>query len=133
MKTKIFVGLLFLSAIVIINSCENKQAAVAPVITSSLCDTVNMSYSSTGDSMRAIINVQCGANNTSCHSYGSASTYDYTSYSGIYGNYQNGLLYQSLFGNGSQVPQMPLTQQPGWDPSCMLPKFKAWMDQGCPQ
>jgi hypothetical protein len=83
--------------------------------------------------MQAIINVQCGVNNTSCHSSGSVSRYDYTTYSGIYANYQSGLLFQALFGNGSQVPQMPLTPQTGWDPSCMLPKFQAWMNRRAPQ
>jgi len=130
MKTKIFVGLLLLSSIVIINSCENKQAAIAPVIVSNSCDTTNMSYNTTGDSMRAIINVQCGAYNNSCHSSGSISGYDYSTYSGVYSNYQRGLLEGALFGN---LPRMPLTAQSGWDPSCMLPKFKAWMDAGCPQ
>ncbi len=130
MKTKIFVGLLFLSAIVIINSCENKQAAVAPVSFSSSCDTVNLTFSSDSNTMQAIINVQCGVSNNSCHSPSGASGYDYSTYAGIYANYQNGLLYGSLFGN---LPRMPLTQQAGWDPSCMLPKFQAWMNRGCPQ
>ncbi len=130
MKTKFFVGLLFFSAIVVINSCENKQAAVAPVMVSNSCDTTNLTYSSGSNTMQAIINVQCGATMRSCHGSGSISGYDYSTYAGIYSNYQNGLLYGALFGN---LPRMPLTAQSGWDPSCMLPKFKAWMDAGCPQ
>jgi hypothetical protein len=79
--------------------------------------------------MQAIINVQCGTANTSCHGPGSASGYDYSTYAGIDANYKYGLLYSALFGS---LKNMPLTPQSGWDPSCMLPKFKAWMNQGCP-
>ncbi|HTB31653.1 MAG TPA: hypothetical protein VK808_06485 [Bacteroidia bacterium] len=133
MKTKFIVGILLLSAVIVINSCENKQGA-APVMAAVCNDTNKLTYSSDSNSMQAIINVQCGTSNTSCHSTNSYSGYDYTTYAGIYANYQSGLLYQALFGNGSQVPVMPLTPQAGWttDP-CLLAKFKAWIDQGCPQ
>src|ERR1700721_2438635 len=100
MKTKIFAGLILLSAVIIVNSCENKQA-VAPLVAGP-CDTNKVSYSSDSNSMVAIIALQCGVNNSSCHPAGGGSSgYDYSSYSGIYANYQNGLLYQALFGKGS--------------------------------
>jgi len=131
MKTKIIVGFLILSSVIIINSCENKEGALPPVkLSISSCDTAKLTYSSDSNTMQAIINVQCGVNNSSCHSYGGASGYDYSTYQGIYANYQNGLLYQGLFGN---LPRMPLTPQPGWDPNCMLPKFQVWINRGCPQ
>jgi len=130
MKIRFVIGLIVLVAVVFINACEDKR--VTPVTVSN-CDTTNLTYSSDSNTMEAIINVQCGVNNSSCHpAGGGASTYDYSSYAGVYGNYKNGLLYMALFGGGTSVPQMPLTSQPGWDPSCMLPKFKAWMDRGCP-
>ena len=130
MKTK-FLAVIMLSAMVfVINSCENKQ--VAPPVTgiASGCDTTSLTYSSGSNTMHAIINVQCGVSSNSCHSPGGASGFDYSTYQGIYANYQNGTLYGSLFGN---LPRMPLSPQLGWDPACMLPKFKAWMNQGCPQ
>jgi hypothetical protein len=95
-------------------------------------DTTHLTYSSGTNTMQGIINIQCGTANASCHSPGSISTYDYSTYAGIDANYQNGLLYMALFGNGASVPQMPLTPQTGWD-QCTLNKFKAWIDQGCPQ
>jgi hypothetical protein len=131
MKNKLIVGSILLAAVIVINSCENKQA-VAPLNNNlpGSCDTAKLTFSSDSNSMQAIINVQCGAANTQCHSSNSISGYDYTSYYGIYSNYQNGLLYGALFGN---LPPMPKVAQPGWDPTCMLPKFKAWMNRGCPQ
>jgi hypothetical protein len=133
MKAKLVVGFIFLWVVIIINSCENKQG-VPPVEVILCSDTNKLTYSSDTNSMQAIINVQCGVNNNSCHSPYGASGYDYSTYAGIYANYQNGLLYQALFGGGAQVPQMPLTAQAGWtsDP-CLKAKFKAWIDQGCPQ
>ena len=132
MKTKLIIGSLLLLAVIIINSCENKEAALPSVAAnlSSSCDTTNLTYSSGSNTMQAIINVQCGAGNTSCHAPHGASGYDYSTYAGIDANYSNGLLYSALFGS---LKNMPLTPQPGWDPSCMMPKFKAWMDSGCPQ
>lgn len=133
MKTKIFAGLILLGAIIIANSCENKQGVVPLIVSvSSNCDTARLTYSSDSNTMQAIINAQCGSTNVNCHSYGSASGYDYSTYSGIYANYQNGLLYQALFGNGSQVPVMPKVPQTGWD-QCTLDKFKAWINRGCPE
>jgi len=133
MKTKLIVGSILLLAVVIINSCENK-VAYPPIIAVSLpanCDTAKLTYSSDSNSMmQGIINLQCGTSNTSCHSPGSISTYDLSTYSGIYAQYQNGNLYAALFGNSARMPQIP---QSGWDPACMYPKFKAWMNRGCPQ
>jgi len=129
MKIRLIFGTIILSAVLLINACENRQALPSTAISAS-CDTTNLTYSSGSNTMQAIINVQCGASNTSCHSPGSASGFDYSTYAGVYSNFQNGDLYGSLFG---RLPRMPLTPQAGWDPSCMLPKFKAWMDLGCPQ
>jgi hypothetical protein len=128
MKIKFIFGAIILATVLIINACENKEVTEATPVSN--CDTSKLTYSSDSNSMQAIINVQCGANNTSCHSANSSSGYNYTTYSGIYANYTNGLLYGALFGS---LPRMPLTAQPGWDPSCMLPKFKAWINRGCPQ
>jgi hypothetical protein len=130
MKTKLVAGCIFLLAGIIINSCEDKQGAVPVNVSVSNCDTVKLTYTSDSNTMEAIINVQCQTNNTQCHSSGSISGYDYSTYYGIYANYQSGLLYASLFGNGS-VPAMPKVQQPGWD-ACVIAKFKAWINQGCP-
>ena len=130
MKIKFIAGITILLSVLIINACEDK--AVTPVLNTTLtnCDTTRLTYSSDSNTMVAIINVQCGASNSSCHAPHGASGYDYSTYAGIYFNYSNGLLNGALFGN---LPRMPLTAQPGWDPSCMLPKFKAWMNRGCPQ
>jgi hypothetical protein len=130
MKTKFIVGIIVLLSVILINACENKQA-VAPltVAVPNSCDTTNLTYSSGTNTMQAIINVQCGTSNTQCHSPGSISGYDYSTYAGIYSNYQHGLLYGSLFGS---LPRMPKIQQAGWD-QCTIDKFRAWMDQGCPQ
>lgn len=130
MKIKFLFGVLILSLVIIINSCEDKQGATPSTSVPNSCDTTSLTYSSGANTMQAIINVQCATNNTSCHSPNSVSRYDYSTYAGIYSNYQNGMLYGALFGN---LPHMPLTPQPGWDPSCMLPKFKAWINAGCPQ
>jgi len=131
MKIRFVASIVVLLTVILINACEDKKGAAPISVNVSNCDTLDLTYSSdSSHSMQAIINVQCGVNNMSCHSYGSASGYDYSTYAGIYANYQNGLLYQGLFGSS---PRMPLTPQNGWDPSCMLPKFKAWMDRGCPQ
>jgi len=130
MKIRFIVSSIILLTVIVINSCEDKQGAVPATVVLSNCDTTKLTYSSDSNTMQTIINVQCGVNNQSCHSYGGASGYDYSTYAGIYANYQNGLLAGALFGN---LPRMPLTPQAGWDPSCMLPKFKAWMDRGCPQ
>ncbi len=131
MKTKFLVGISLLFAVIIINSCENKQV-VAPinVAVSSTCDTTNLTYNSGPNRMDTIINVQCGASLKSCHSPTSISGYDYTSYSVIYSNYQKGWLYSTIF-QGTPSP-MPKIQQQGWD-DCTKAKFKAWIDAGCPQ
>jgi hypothetical protein len=135
MKTKFIVGTVLLSAVIIINSCENKQSAL-PVLPCTV-DTTKLAYASDSNTMQPIINEQCGVNNNnpSCHGpYGTASNdgYNFTTYSGIFAQYQNGNLSAALFGDGSKVPQMPLIPQPGWS-ACVLAKFKAWTDQGCPQ
>jgi hypothetical protein len=127
MKAKIVTGLFLLTLVVLINSCENKTTPLpATFACSQASDTIGLTYTNT---MQAIINVQCGVSNPSCHAHHGASGYDYTTYAGIDANYLNGLLYQGLFGNS---PRMPLTPQVGWD-ACTLAKFKAWMDAGCPQ
>jgi hypothetical protein len=131
MKTKFIVGVSLLLAAIFINACENKQGAVPlTVVIPNSCDTTNLTYSSGPNKMDSIINVQCGTNNHSCHSPGSISGYDYTSYATIYSNYQKGWLYSSIF-LGTPT-QMPKVQQPGWD-QCTKDKFKAWIDLGCPQ
>jgi hypothetical protein len=122
MRIKFIIGAIVLITVIIINACENKQAVVPAVVIASSCDTSNLTYNSGSNTMVAIINVQCGVGNTNCHAPGG--------YSGIYSNYQNGDLNGALFGS---LPHMPLQNQPGWDPSCMLPKFQAWMKRGCPQ
>lgn len=129
MKIRFIAGIIILLVIIISNSCEDKKASVLPPACSA--DTVTITYNSGSNTMVNIINTQCGVNNASCHSPNSASGYDYSTYSGIYANYKNGFLAGALFGN---LPRMPLTPQPGWSDSgsCMLEKFKAWMDQGCP-
>lgn len=129
MKTRFTLSSIVLLAVIVIYSCEDKK--VTPVAAACHADTVTITYNSGSNTMVAIINTQCGTTNTSCHSPNSASGYDYSGYSGIDANYNNGSLYQGLFGN---LPRMPLIPQPGWSDSgsCMLEKFKAWMDQGCP-
>jgi len=134
MKNKLIAGTILLLAVVIINSCEDKEGA-APAIAVNVpsgCDTAKLTYSSDSNTMQTIINVQCATNNTGCHSSGSISGYDFTSYTGIDAVYKDGLLYQALFGNGSSEPQMPQIQQAGWD-QCILDKFKAWIARGCPK
>jgi len=129
MKIRFIVSAIVLLAIILIYSCEDKK--VTPVAPACRADTLIITYNSGSNTMVAIINTQCGVNNASCHSPGGASGYDYSTYGGIYANYQNGLLAGGLFGN---LPHMPLVPQSGWSDSgsCMLLKFKAWMDQGCP-
>ncbi len=133
MKTKVLVGLSILFAVIIINSCENKQATppVTPVVISNSCDTTNLTYSSGTNTMKAIIDVQCGSGLTSCHSPGSISGYDYTRFPTIYANYQNGWLYSTIFQGTPNA--MPKVAQPGWGDPCILAKFKAWINRGCPQ
>lgn len=130
MKTRFILSTIVLLAVIITYSCENKKVTVAAPACSA--DTVKVTYNSGSNNMMAIINTQCGVSNNSCHSPGGASGYDYSTYSGVYANYQNGLLYSGLFGS---LHNMPLTPQPGWSDSgsCMLEKFKAWIDVGCPQ
>lgn len=129
MKIRFIASATILLAIIFIYSCEDKK--VTPAAPSCTTDTATITYNSGSNTMVAIINTQCGVNNNSCHSPGGASVYDYSTYSGIDANYKNGLLYSGLFGS---LHNMPLTPQPGWSDSgsCMLDKFKAWMDQGCP-
>jgi hypothetical protein len=129
MKLRLIISVIILLAVVLINSCEDKKATVS--IPTCTVDTAMITYSSGSNTMVKIINTQCGVNNASCHAPGGVSGYDYSTYAGIYANYQNGLLYSGLFGS---LHNMPLTPQSGWSDSgsCMLDKFKAWMDQGCP-
>src|ERR1700722_1142529 len=99
MKIKFIVGFIILSAVIIINSWKNRQA-VAPakaIAISSGCDTTKLTYSSESNTMQAIINVQCGVGNGSCHAPGGASGYDFSKYALIYSTYQNGALYSVLF------------------------------------
>ena len=130
MKIRLIAGFIIIVSIILSNSCEDKRSAVLPPACS--VDTNKVSYSSGSNTMVAIINIQCGANNNSCHSPTGASGYDYSTYAGIYANYQNGLLYSGLFGS---LHNMPLSPQPGWSDSgsCMLDKFKAWINLGCPE
>ncbi len=131
MKTKLVVGSILLLAVILINSCEDKQ--VAPVAAACTTDTMKVTYSSGSNTMVQIINTQCGVNNSACHAPKGASGYDYSTYAGISANAKNGLLYAALF--GGNVPQMPLTPQAGWSDSsaCMREKFKAWISQGYPE
>lgn len=132
MKTKLIVGLGILFAVVLINACENKRApAPLTIEIPNSCDTTNLTYSSGSNTMQAIINVQCGATLTSCHSPGSISGYDYTRYATIYANYQKGWLYSTIFQGTPNA--MPKIAQPGWGDPCMMAKFRAWIRQGCPQ
>ncbi len=130
MKNSLIATCFLIIIVLLINSCEDKQGAV-PLVVVPCGDTNKLTYSSDSNTMQAIINVQCGTDNSSCHSSGAGSGRDYSTYSGIYAVYQDGSLYQALFGTGS-VPQMPKVQQPGWD-QCVLNKFRAWIDLGCPQ
>lgn len=130
MKTRFIFSIVTLLAVFFVYSCENKK--VTPVAPACTADTVKITYNSGSNTMVAIINTQCGVNNNSCHAPGGASGYDYSGYDGIYRNYENGLLYNGLFGS---LHNMPLVPQPGWSDSgaCMLEKFKAWINQGCPK
>ncbi len=130
MKAKMVIGFAILLLIVLINSCENKTT---PLPTGTGCpdnsDTANLTYSSGTNTMKAIVDVQCQTNNSSCHSPGGASRFDYSTYAILDSNYKNGSLYQGLFGNQTRMPLVP---QPGWD-QCTLSKFGAWIKRGCPQ
>jgi hypothetical protein len=133
MRVKIFFCLTLIFFILLVNSCEDK-AAMPTVSFPSNCDTTNLTYSSGSNTMKAIIDLQCATNNTSCHSPSGASRSDYSFYSAaLLANCQNGSLIGSLFhGNPNK---MPLSPQPGWADSseCMLAKFKAWVNQGYKQ
>jgi len=134
MKTKIIAVAILLFTVLFINSCEDKLAPLPTIVViGSSCDTNNITFSSGSNTMTNIINTQCGTGMRSCHSPNSSSGYDYTNYSVILANYQKGWLYGDLF--QGYPHQMPLTAQSGWSDSsgCMLAKFKAWMDRGCPQ
>jgi hypothetical protein len=129
MKAKIILGFVLLTLVGLIYSCENKTTPLPSTFAcSQASDTLSLTYTNT---MQAIINVQCGVGNSSCHAPHGASGYDYTTYTGIYDNYKNGSLYQALFVKNYPNP-MPKTQEAGWDP-CILAQFKAWYDAGCPQ
>jgi hypothetical protein len=136
MKFKVFLGVVFVAMVLIINSCENKAVPVpGPAKLAATCDTLSIKYSSGTNNIKAIIDLQCGTSNTSCHSPGSVSGYDYSSYSagGLQANNARGWLYSALFkGTPTQMPKVP---QPGWSDSsaCMLAKLKAWIDAGIPQ
>lgn len=131
MKLKMLIGIVLVALFFVMNSCEKKSVPQVAVVFPAGCDTVNLTYFSGANTMKAIIDVQCGTGMSSCH--GAGAHYDYTTYNGIYANYKNGLLYQSLFGNGSS-PKMPLIAQPGWSDSstCYLAKFYAWMNLKAP-
>jgi hypothetical protein len=131
MKFKMLIGIAVVALVVVVNSCENKSVPQPAVAFPAGCDTLNLTYFSGTNTMKTIIDVQCGTGMSSCH--GAGAHYDYTTYNGIYANYQNGLLYQALFGNGS-TPRMPLIAQTNWADSstCYLAKFYAWMNLKAP-
>lgn len=112
-------------------SCENKSIPVPATVVPANCDTLSLTYSSGSNTMKPIIDAQCGTGNDGCHS--PRTSYDFTTYAGIDIYYKNGTLYSCLV-NGSPYV-MPKTPQPGWSDSsaCMLGKFKAWMNAGAPQ
>ena len=131
MKTKLLIGLCLLVSLIVVNSCENKQATPpTTVVVPNSCDTTNLTYSSGPNRMDSIISVQCGANNAACHSPSSISGYDYTRFNVIYSNYQKGWLYSTIFQGTPNA--MPKVQQAGWD-DCVKAKFRAWINAGCPQ
>lgn len=120
-----------LAIALLIYSCENKSIPVPVVSVPSGCDTNSVTFSSGTNTLQPIINAQCGTNNNSCHS--ARTAYNYTTYAGVFANYQNGTLKSCLF-QGTPF-SMPQTPQPGWSDSsgCMLAKFKAWINAGAPQ
>jgi hypothetical protein len=136
MKVKIILWCsALLLCVVIINSCENKHGVSPLQPFPSNCDTTNLTYSSGTNNMKPIIDAQCGTSNSSCHATGGSagSKYDFTTYAGLVNSCQNGTMIGCLF--QSNPYYMPKTPQPGWSDSstCMLGKFKAWINRGYPQ
>ncbi len=136
MKLKIYIGFTICVMVEFFYACENKTAPVpVPIISSGACDSLHVTYSSGSNNIKPIIDLECGTSNSSCHSPGGASGYDYSSYSagGLQTVYSKGWLFSVLF-EGTPV-RMPLVPQAGWNDSsaCMLAKLKNWIDNGIPQ
>jgi hypothetical protein len=139
MKIKFWAPLLVLIVVVGMIACEKKIGA--PAGQNGLpkgCDTAKITYSSGTNTIKPIIDAQCGTGNSSCHASHGASGWDFSSYSSIQaqGQFTGGVTspaYTSLF--GGKPNQMPQTPQPGWSDSssCMLYKLKQWILTGTPQ
>jgi len=134
MKVKFLTGLALAALVMTFISCENKSAPLSVGCILKASDTLNISYSSTSNAIKPIIDAQCGTSNNACHSPGGTANFDYTSYSGVMVNVSpKNLIYKDLF--QTNPPKMPLIPQPGWNDSssCMLAKLKAWLNAGAPQ
>jgi len=127
MKIRIFFCFIVASGILLINSCEDKQALPAAIPPG--CDTSGLTYSSGAGVMQQIINANCATNN--CHVPGGSAPKDFSTYTGLIRDANGGtnsLFWQNLFVNRS----MPPSSMPRLD-LCTQAKFKQWLSIGIPQ
>ncbi|MGP8215977.1 MAG: hypothetical protein ACLQQ4_10470 [Bacteroidia bacterium] len=123
---KIIAGLIFLSFIVIINSCEKNVAQPASLPAG--CDTANLTYT---NAMQVIINSNCGSGNTSCHAPGISRRGDFSNYASLQYYASGGeksLMWRYIFVQKKMplMPELPLD-------ACTSNKFRAWLLAGAPQ
>ena len=113
-----------------IPSCENKEVPMplSPKAGTASCDTTNLTYSSSSNTMKGIINTYCAI--SGCHVPGGSAPTDYTSYTSLKPYATNGTFTYFLF--GTSPPLMPLTPRPPLD-ACIQAKFRAWLNAGAPQ
>jgi hypothetical protein len=118
--SRLFV-LVLLSAVY---SCTDNT--VSPAVLPLNCDTTDLSYT---NSMQTIIDINCGSNNTGCHSAGTER--DFSNYSSLkryaIGG-QTSRFWQEIFvlKKMPEFPGLPLDL-------CTSNQFKAWLLDGAPQ
>jgi len=125
-QIKILPGLILLVCIISIYSC--KDNAVAPANLPQNCDTTNLTYTNT---MQVLIEINCGTMNTSCHSPGTGSNRDFSTYASLQSSAtggQSSKFWQQIFIQKKMplYPELPLDL-------CTSNQFKVWLLNGAPQ
>ena len=95
----------------------------AELYPNSYCDTTNITYSG---SIAAIMSGNCAT--PGCHVTGGSGTGDFTNYSGVKSQVDNGRLLPSVRRESTSIPMPPT----GSLRDCDIKKLEIWVQQGAP-
>jgi len=107
-----------------INSCTKNTAQ--PLKVTGNCDTVNLTYT---NGMQAVVDINCGSLNTSCHSAGGHGDFsNYASMQHYITGGESSIFWRYIFTEQRMpiAPELPLD-------ACARAQFRIWLLAGAPQ